>query len=102
MISIIAALGDNRVIGKNNALPWHLPADFKHFKDITAGHTVIMGQKTHESIGKPLPHRINIVVTRDTEFRAPGCEVVYSLDEALQKVRTDEEAFIIGRASIYD
>lgn len=104
IISLIAALAQNRVIGKNNQLPWHLPADFKHFQDITNGHPVIMGQKTYESIGKPLPNRKNIVVTRDGAFGAPGCVIVYSLDEALKTaegIEEDEEVFFIGGASVY-
>src|SRR4026209_1464506 len=103
IIAAIVAMADNHVIGKNNQLPWHLSADLKRFKAITTGHPVIMGRKTYESIGKPLPNRTNIIVTRDTTFQAPGCEVVNSLDAALQRAAAIEKAecFIIGGADIY-
>ncbi|MDP2656538.1 MAG: dihydrofolate reductase [bacterium] len=99
MLSLIAAVGKNRVIGKDNGLPWHLPVDLKHFKDLTTGHTVIMGLKTYESIGRPLPNRINIVLTSDTSFTTPGCLVAHSLDEAIGLAHDD--AFIIGGANLY-
>lgn len=103
IISAIAAMSENRVIGNNNQLPWHLPADFKHFKALTTGHPIIMGRKTFASIGKPLPNRTNIIITRDKNFHAAECIVVNSLDaaiEAAQKENTDE-VFIIGGAEIY-
>lgn len=100
-ISLIAAMAENRVIGANNALPWRLPADLKHFRRLTSGHHIIMGRRNYESIGKPLPDRTNIVVTRNTDYRAPGCLVRNSIEEALAAVRNDSEVFIIGGAEIY-
>lgn len=100
MLSIIAGIGDNRELGKNNTLLWHIPEDMKRFKTLTTGHTVIMGRKTYESIGKPLPNRTNIVITSEKEFLAPGCIIAHSLDEAIQKSH-DTETFIIGGASVY-
>jgi dihydrofolate reductase len=97
MISMIWAMGRSREIGKNNRLPWHLPNDLKHFKEVTYGKTVIMGSKTFESLGKALPGRRNIVITLE-KIEAPGCELVYSIEEALEKA---DDAFIIGGASIY-
>ncbi len=101
MISIIAAMAENRVIGVNNSLPWRLPADLRHFRQLTTGHHVIMGRRNYESIGKPLPERHNIVVTRNPAYRAPGCQVKHSLAEALQSIQNDPEVFIIGGAEIY-
>ncbi len=105
MISIISAIGKNNEIGKKNELLWNLPADMKHFKETTSGHTVIMGQKTFESIGRPLPNRRNIVLTLDKNFKADGVEVVYSLEEldALleETSNPDEENFVIGGGIIY-
>ena len=101
MLSIIAALSRNRVIGKDNQLPWRLPADLKHFKAVTLGKPVIMGRKTFESIGKPLPGRDNIVVTRDPQFRADGIAVAHSLDDALAQGRTAPEIMLIGGAQLY-
>ncbi len=101
MISIIAAVGRNWVIGKNNALPWgHLPADMKHFKETTTGHTVVMGSRTWESIGRALPNRRNVVLASDPAFTAPGCEVVHSVDEVLQ-LAENEEIFICGGGMVY-
>jgi len=94
-------MASNRVIGKNNALPWHLPADLKRFKALTTGHPVVMGRKTYESIGKPLPNRRNLVITRNAHYAAPGCEVVHSLDAALAACRGAPEIFIIGGAELY-
>lgn len=103
LISIIAAVAENNVIGKKNALPWYLPADLKHFKDTTMGHCIIMGQTTHESIGKALPGRTNIVLTFDENYKSEGCIVVTSIEEALRvaSAKGEGEAFIIGGASIY-
>lgn len=101
MISIIAALAENRVIGANNTLPWRLPNDLRHFRRLTTGHTVIMGRRNHESIGKPLPERTNIVITRNRAYRAPGCRVAHSLEEALAAAGDDPEVFVIGGAEIY-
>ena len=78
MITIIAAIGNNNELGKNNDLIWHLPADLKRFKKITSGHTILMGRNTFESIGKPLPNRTSIVITRNKEYRQEGCKVVHS------------------------
>ncbi len=102
-ISIIAAVADNNIIGKKNALPWYLPADLKHFKKITMGHAIIMGQKTHDSIGKALPGRTNIILSFDENYKSEGCIVVASIEEALRiaSARGEEEVFIIGGASIY-
>ena len=102
MISLIAAIGRNNELGKDNTLLWHLPADMKHFKDTTALHAVIMGRKTFESIGKPLPNRKNIVITRDVNYKQVGVEIVHSLAEALDLFPDqNEEIFIIGGAELY-
>lgn len=100
-ICLIAALAANRVIGKNNALPWHLPADLKRFKALTMGHPVVMGRKTYESIGRPLPGRRNLVITRNRGYSAPGCEVVHSFDAAIAACRGAQEIFVIGGAELY-
>ena len=100
-ICLIAALAANRVIGRNNTLPWHLPADLKRFKALTMGHPVLMGRKTYESIGKPLPGRRNLVITRNHGYSAPGCEVVHSLDAALAACAGAQDIFIIGGAELY-
>lgn len=100
-VSLIAAMAENRVIGINNRLPWHLPDDLKRFRLLTTGHTVIMGRKNYESIGKPLPQRRNIVVSRRPDYQAPGCLVVHTLDEALASASVDSEVFVIGGADIY-
>ncbi len=101
IISIIAAMGNKQVIGIDNKLPWKLPADMKFFRTKTMGKPVIMGRKTYESIGKPLPGRTNIIITRDSGFHAQGCIVTHSLEEALQQAKTAKEAMIIGGASLY-
>ena len=101
MISIIAALAENRVIGINNTLPWRLPNDLKHFRRLTTGHAIILGRKNYESIGKPLPERANIVITRNRDFRADGCLIAHSLDAALALADNDPEIFVIGGAEIY-
>lgn len=98
-ISIIVAMDRNRVIGKDNKLPWRLPAELASFKKITMGHPIIMGRKTHESIGRPLPGRTNIVMTRDPVYQAEGCQVVHSLDETL-RIADEREAFVIGGAEM--
>lgn len=99
-ISLIVAAAENNAIGKDNALLWHLSADLKRFKSLTSGHPVIMGRKTFESIGKPLPNRRNIVISRSLSA-LDGCEVVASVEEALALVNDGEEAFIIGGGSVY-
>jgi dihydrofolate reductase len=98
--TIVVAIAENNAIGKNNQLLWYLPADLKHFKNITTGHTVIMGRKTYDSVGKPLPNRRNIIVTRQ-DIKIEGCEVVKSIEDALVLCSADEEVFIVGGAEIY-
>lgn len=100
-VSLIAALGRNRVIGRGRDVPWRLPADLKRFKQITMGHSVIMGRKTHASIGRPLSGRRNIVLTRDDDHSTPGCERARSLDEALA-LAGDGEVFVIGGGDVYE
>lgn len=100
-ISLIAAMAKNRVIGINNTLPWHLPADFRHFKRVTMGKPILMGRKTYESIGHPLPGRTNIVITGNSDYRAEGCEVVNSINEALSLTSDEAEVMVIGGASFY-
>jgi dihydrofolate reductase len=100
-IAIIAAVARNGVIGVRNRMPWHLPEDLKRFRRLTLGHAVIMGRRTFESIGKPLPGRNNIVVTRSPDWTHPGCHAVHSLEAALAAVRVREDAFVIGGAEIY-
>src|SRR3989344_1840396 len=124
-ISMIAVIGKNRELGKDNRIPWYIPEDMKRFKNLTKGHVVIMGRNTFESIGRPLPDRINIVITHDTQYNPPGCIVVHSLGEAIQKAEnaviarsettkqsqkkdrhaslamTSNEIFIIGGGQVY-
>lgn len=102
-ISIIAAIGKHRELGKANALLWNIPEDMRHFRELTTGHAVIMGQKTYESIGRPLPNRINIILSQDASFQAMGCVVCHSLDEAFGMAQEIEkkEVFVIGGGSIY-
>jgi dihydrofolate reductase len=99
--SIISAIGKNNEIGKKNALLWNLPVDLKHFKEITTGKTIIIGQKTFESIGRPLPNRRNIVLTQDKNFKTEGVEVFFSIEELEKKLNKEEENFIIGGGQIY-
>ena len=101
-LSIIVAMDDNQLIGKNNALPWHLPADLGYFKKTTLGKTVLMGRKTYESIGFPLPNRRNVIVSRNADFEAQGCEVVASIDAALELAKEDDEVMVMGGASFYE
>ncbi|CAC9545382.1 Dihydrofolate reductase (EC 1.5.1.3) [uncultured Gammaproteobacteria bacterium] len=101
-LSIIVAMDDKQLIGKNNALPWHLPADLGYFKKTTTGKTVLMGRKTYESIGRPLPNRRNIIISRNTNFQADGCEIVTSIDAALKLAKDDDEVMIMGGASFYE
>ena len=100
-ISLIAAIDKDGVIGWNNQLPWYLPTDLRRFKKITMGKPLIMGRRTHESLGKPLPGRKNIVITRNINYMAPGCIVVSSADEALKAAGNSKEVMIIGGAEIY-
>ena len=103
LISAIAAMAENRVIGLNNNMPWQMHADLKHFKTVTSGHPVIMGRKTFVSIGRPLPNCTNIILTRDVAFNAPDCVVVTEADHALAMAAEidKEEVFIIGGADVY-
>ncbi|NNV05925.1 dihydrofolate reductase [Geobacillus sp. C56-T2] len=102
MISHIVAMAENRVIGKDNRLPWHLPADLAYFKRVTMGHAIVMGRKTFEAIGRPLPGRENIVVTRNPQFRPDGCVVLHSLEEVKQWIAARrDEVFIIGGAELF-
>ncbi len=101
LISLVVAVAANNAIGKNNQLLWHLPADLKHFKQITTGHTILMGRKTFQSIGKPLPNRRNIIISR-TKTQIAGCEVSSSLEEALFLTDKNEEVMVIGGATIYN
>lgn len=101
MLYHIVATDLNGVIGGDNKLLWHLPEDLKHFKKVTDGKAVIMGRKTHESIGKRLPNRLNIIITRDKSYKASGCIVVHSLEDAIE-VAGDGDVFIIGGGEIYE
>ncbi len=103
MISIIAAIGKNREVGAKNALLWHIPGELKRFKEITIGHPIIMGRKTYESIGRVLPGRTNIIVTRDPEFKVDGAVIVDSLEKAIDIATNEkvEEIFIIGGGQIW-
>lgn len=100
-ISLVAALARNRVIGADNRLPWHLPEDLRRFKALTLAHPVIMGRRTYASIGRPLPGRANIVITRDRGYAAPGCIIVHTLQAALEAGAGAGEIFVIGGAEIY-
>lgn len=101
-VSCIAAMAENRVIGSGGALPWRLPSDLAHFKRITMGHAVIMGRRTWESIGRPLPGRRSVVITRRRDYAVPeGVTVAASLDEALERCRGEEEVFVIGGGEVY-
>lgn len=104
LISAIVAVSENNVIGRDGHLPWHLSADLKRFKSITTGHSIILGRKNYDDIGRPLPNRTNYVLTRNSAFAAPGCVVCGSLDEALKAAcdAGETECFIIGGAAIYE
>ncbi len=103
MLKILVAFDENRVIGKNNTLIWHLPADLKRFKSLTTGHVIIMGRKTFESIGKPLPNRTTIVISRQADLHIEGAIIAHSVEEAVLKAKsiTREDIFIVGGAEIY-
>ena len=100
-LSIVVAMGGNRLIGKDNHLPWHLPADLAFFKKLTTGNTILMGRKTFDSIGRPLPSRRNIIITRNTNIEITGCEVVNSIEEALSLSQGETEVMVIGGAKLY-
>ena len=101
-ISLIAAMSKNRVIGKGNKLPWDLPADMQHFRELTKGKPVIMGRKTFESIGHPLPKRLNIILTHDTKYLTDGCTIVHSPGQAITAAGHTEEIMVIGGANVYE
>lgn len=102
ILSLVAAVANNNVIGAENRLLWRMPADLKHFRTLTMGHTMIMGRKTFESIGKPLDGRQTVILTRQAGYDAPeGCQVVHSLKQAIQSVRDEKEVFITGGGEIY-
>lgn len=103
ILSAIVAVAENGVIGRNNTLPWRLPDDLKYFRQLTTGHHVVMGRKNYQDIGKPLPHRVNLVLSHHPEFVAPGCQVLTSLDLAIAQAQQagESECFIIGGAAVY-
>lgn len=101
MVSLIVAMSSNRVIGRNGDLPWHLPADLRHFKRTTMGHHLIIGRATWDEVGKPLPGRTMVVVTRNRDFSADGVLIAHSVEDAIALVRDDDESFIGGGAEIY-
>lgn len=100
-IILIAAMAENNVIGRDNTLPWHLPADLKHFKQRTTGHAIIMGRKTFDSIKKPLPNRTNIVITRQPDWSFPGVITTHSIKEAIAAAGDETEVYIVGGSEIY-
>ena len=102
MISLIAAMDKNHLIGKNNDLPWRLPADLAYFKKVTMGNTIVMGRKTFESIGKPLPGRENVIVTSQQDYKVEGASIVHSIEELLQLDKDSKELFVIGGARLYE
>jgi len=101
IITIIAAIANNNALGKDNKLIWHLSADLKRFKKLTTGHHIIMGRKTYESIGKPLPNRTTIIITKNKNYKQENCLIAHSLNEAIKMVKNDLNPFIIGGAQIY-
>ena len=101
VISLVAAMANNRVIGKDNQMPWHLPADLKHFKAVTLGKPIIMGRKTYESIGRPLPGRQNIVISRNPDYQLEGCDTATSFKAALELVSGQPEVMVIGGGQLY-
>lgn len=101
MIILIAAVAENNALGKNNDLLWHLPNDFKHFKEMTSGHYIIMGRKTFESFPKPLPNRIHVIISRQKDYQSEGCIVVQDLEQAIEVCPKNEDIYIIGGGRIY-
>ena len=101
MITIIAAIANNNALGKDNDLIWHLPADLKRFKRVTSGHHILMGRNTFESIGKPLPNRTTVIITRNDAYSKEGCLVVNSIEKAIEVAQSDDHIYIIGGAQIY-
>ncbi len=102
ILSLIAAMAKHRVIGADNRMPWHLPADLRHFKDLTWGKSVVMGRQTYLSLGKPLPGRRNIVLTHDMHFSAPGCELVHAWSQVAILCAEEEEVMVIGGQMLYE
>lgn len=102
MITMVVAAAENNALGKDNQMIWHLPDDFKHFKQITTGHYIIMGRKTFESFPKPLPNRTHVVITRQKDYAPEGCIVVHSLEEAFDVSPKNEDVFVIGGGEIFD
>lgn len=100
-ITLVVAMDEAGVIGADGDMPWHLPADLRHFKRVTLGKPVLMGRRTHESIGRPLPGRLNLVLTRDRHLVAPGCDVVHDMDQALAAAEGVPELMVIGGAEIF-
>lgn len=100
-ISLIAAMAQNRTIGINNTLPWRLPGELKYFKAVTMGHHILMGRKTYESIGKPLPGRTTVIITRNADYTAEGCTIANSIDAAIHASASDNEIFFVGGAELY-
>ena len=101
MITVIAAIATNNALGKDNDLIWHLPADLKRFKKVTTGHYILMGRNTYESIGKPLPNRTTIIITRNKNYFKEGCLIANSLEQAIEMSKEEANVFIIGGAQIY-
>ena len=101
MITVIAAIATNNALGKDNDLIWHLPADLKRFKKVTTGHYILMGRNTYESIGRPLPNRTTIIITRNKNYFKEGCLIANSLEEAVEMAKEEAQVFIIGGAQIY-
>jgi dihydrofolate reductase len=102
MTILIAAAAENNALGKDNQMIWHLPDDFKRFKQLTTGHYIVLGRKTFESFPKPLPNRTHVIITRQKNYKAEGCIIVNSISEALQSVPKNETVFIIGGAEVYN
>ena len=102
-ITLVAAIASNNVIGKENSLPWNIPEDLKRFKQMTSGHTILMGRKTFDSIGRPLPNRQNLVMTKDENFEREGIKVINDFNEALELIKeSNEDVFVIGGSKIYE
>ena len=102
MIIIIAATAENNALGKNNDLIWHLPADLKRFKKVTTGHHILMGRNTFESIGRPLPNRTTIIITKNENYVQEGCLIANSVEQAIEMAHEDDQIFIIGGAQVYE
>jgi len=100
-ISLVCAMANNRVIGKDNKMPWHLPADLQHFKSVTMTKPIVMGRKTYESIGRPLPGRKNVIISRNLDYKADGCDIVDSIEAAMKLLSNVDEVMIIGGGFLY-